>query len=506
MNPGEQLAMTKLGDHAVVLGASMGGLLAARVLADFYRTVTVIERDMLPNEPLDRRGVPQGRHVHALLARGSKVLDEFFPGLVSEAVECGAPVFDGTDPSEAYLCYGGHLFTRGELPKDPVPIFLPSRALLENLVRQRVRAIPNVAMLEAHDVVDLTSTGRQNRVTGVRSRSRNGGSENVLTADLVVDATGRGSRTPTFLEHLGYDRPTEDHIDVGLTYTSQRLRLPLPTLKERIVIIGPVPDRTTGMALFGYENDTWIFTAVGMAGREPPTEPKEMLAFIQDFAPAHVTTALRDAEPLGPPARHRMPSSRWRRYDKMQRFPAGLLVFGDAICSFNPIYGQGMTVAALQAEALSKCLQHGAAGLARRHFRATAKPINVAWQLAAGGDLTLPDIEGPRPLSVRIANKYVDSLQRTAESDVVVAEQFIKVTGLIDPPARLLHPKILLRVALTTWRRRSHNRLVLPKPTFGSRAPSLFPSSSMPGAGHVSRSLNKCNAGAAKHENKYSTT
>src|SRR5262249_52270933 len=148
--------------------------------------------------------------------------------------------------------------------------------------------------------------------------------------------------------------------------------------------------------------------------------------------------ALREAEPLEEVARHRTPSSQWRRYDKMQRFPAGLLVFGDAVCSFNPVYGQGMTVAALQAQCLRQCLGQGTGVLAQRFFSAGAKPIKVAWQLSAGGDLNLPGVDGPRPLSVRVVNKYVERIQRTAEADAVVTEQFLRVTGLVDPPSRLL--------------------------------------------------------------------
>ncbi len=474
MKADDQLLMTNLGNHAVVLGASMGGLLAARVLADFYRTVTIVERDVLPNAPVNRRGVPQGRHVHALLARGSRVLDELFPGLLDEVVTSGAPILDGTDPSEAYFCFGGHLMPRSGRPKDPAPLFLPSRAMLEYLVRQKVCNIPKISMLQGHDVVDLISTSRQDRVTGARVLARDDGAERILNADLVVDATGRGSRTPAFLDRLGYHRPALDHIDVRLTYSSQLLRLPPAVLDERIVIISPVPGRPTGMALFSYENATWMFTAIGMAGHEVPAELTEMLAFVENFAPPHVAAALRNAEPLTDVARHRMPASQWRRYDKMRRFPAGLLVFGDANCSFNPIYGQGMTVAALQAEALRQCLEHGTAGLARRYFQAAAKPISVAWQLAARGDLNLPDVEGPRPPSVRIANLYADRLQRTAESDIVVAEQFLKVTGLIDPPARLLRPKILLRIALTSWRQRHHNRHLPSKP-IGISGPVALP-------------------------------
>ena len=296
------------------------------------------------------------------------------------------------------------------------PVLIPSRPLLEGLVRQRLRAIGNVMLLEGYDVVDLMSTGGGNRVAGALIRAHNGHGEQVLAADLVTDATGRGSRTPVFLEALGYGRPAEDSVHVRLCYSSQLLRLPPGTLKEKMVIIGPKPGRRTGMALFGYENDTWMFTVFGMAGVEPPSELAEMLPFVDGLAPAHVLAATSMGEPLVDACRFRYPESRWRRYDKMRRFPDGLLVLGDAICSFNRIYGQGMTVAALQAKALSECLRQGTTDLASRYFRAAAKPIGVAWQFAVGGDLSLPEVEGHRPLSVRLSNRYVDRRQTAAET------------------------------------------------------------------------------------------
>ena len=432
----------------------MGGLLAAKVLADFYETVTVVERDVLPERAANRRGVPQGRHAHLLLGRGSQVLDELFPGFVDELVAAGTPVFDDGDLSKLYLSNGGHLFPRSGRFRDVQSLLFPSRPLLESHVRRRLRAVANVTMMEGHDVVEPTSTATRERVTGALVRARPDGSERVLGADLVVDAMGRGARTPAFLESLGYGRPVEDHVGVRLVYSSQLLRLPPGTLHEMMVIIGPVAGRPTGMALLGNENNTWMFLVCGMVGREPPDELAEMLAFVEEFAPAHVLAAIRAAEPLAEVARYRMPSSQWRRYDKMRRFPAGLLVFGDAICSFNPIYGQGMTVAALEALALQHCLRRGEDGLARRYFRATAKAVGMAWQLAAGGDLSLPEVEGPRPLPMRIANKYVDRVLAAAESDTVVAEQFSRVSTLIDPPTRLFHPAVIARVATVNLRRR----------------------------------------------------
>src|SRR5208283_5271639 len=221
--------MPELGDHAVVLGASMGGLLAARVLADFFGTVTVVERDVLPDGPAVRRGVPQGRHVHVLLARGAQILDEFFPGLLDELVAAGAPVWDDGELSELHLSFGGHEMLRsGKIALEPkaLAVYLPSRPFLECHVRRRLQAITNVTILDGHDAAGLTSTADRNRVTGVRVVNRDSGAERELTADVVMDATGRAAHTPALLDGLGYGRPVEDHIVMHTTYVSQLLRIP----------------------------------------------------------------------------------------------------------------------------------------------------------------------------------------------------------------------------------------------------------------------------------------
>ena len=461
-----EIAVAKIGGHAVVLGASVGGLLAARVLSDFYRIVTVVERDVLPTGSDHRRGVPQGRHVHALWARGSQILDELFPGFLTDLIRDGCKKGDG-DFSQLCFSFGGHQLVRSGTMRNFQPRdagYFPSRPLLEGHVRRRVRAISNVELMDGYDVVDLMSSDDRSRITGVTITSRQGDEKRSVTADLVVDATGRGSRTPAFLEHLGYDRPVEEEVVVHIAYASQMLRIPAGMHNEIAMLVGPVPGRPTAMALFAYEHDTWMFTAVGMVGHEPPADREGMLSFIEDFTPPAVVSALRCAEPLGDVARYRTPSSRWRRYDKMRRFPAGLLVFGDAICSFNPVYGQGMTVAALQALALDHSLRRGSHNLAPRFFRAAAKPVGVAWQLAVGGDLALPDVEAPRPLSVRLTNKFVDRVQSAAETNVYVADRFLKVAGFAHPPASLFSPSFVLQVAATNWRK-ARRRVSEPTPS-----------------------------------------
>ena len=207
--------MARLGERAVVLGASMGGLLAARVLAEFFDSVAVVERDDLPDHPAVRRGVPQGRHVHVLLARGAQIFDELFPGLLDEMVAHGAPVWDDGELSKLHLSFGGHDVLRsGRVAHEPkaLAIHLPSRPFLECHLRQRLEAMSNVTILSGHEVVQLTATADRRRVTGVRVVGRNDSAERELTADVVIDAMGRGARTPVLLENLGYGRPVEDHI------------------------------------------------------------------------------------------------------------------------------------------------------------------------------------------------------------------------------------------------------------------------------------------------------
>lgn len=441
--------MRELGDHAVVLGASMGGLLAARVLADAYRKVSVVDRDPLPDGPHHRRGVPQDAHGHVLLPRGARAIEALFPGALTELEAAGVPVIRH-DASRLHFATGGHLVRSDGPAQRSLEIYLASRPLLESLVRARLRALPDVDVVERTEVVGLETAGGS-RVTGVQVAGEDG--ERVLGADLVVDAMGRGARTPAWLEQLGYPRPPEDRIPVEVSYRSALLHLPAERLHEQLVLVGPEPGRPRGCGLFGHEDGRRTFTAVGAAGHRPPRELGGMVEHAADLVPRHVLAALREAEPLGEVRSHRFPASRWRRYDRMPRFPAGLVVFADAVCSFNPIYGQGMTVAALEAEALAACLRRGPHDLPRRFFRAAAGPIGTAWQLAAGADLALPEVPGRRSWSFRLGTAVVERYLRAAERDPLVSERFFRVSSLVDPPRRLFRPGTALRVGRANLRR-----------------------------------------------------
>ena len=446
--------MPKIGDHAVVLGAGMAGLLAARVLADVYERVTVAERDPLLETTQNRRGVPQGRHAHLLVPRGAQILDDLFPGLVEDMVAGGMPVI--RDFAELNFSPGGHLLRLRGLPDQPF-ICSASRPYLESQVRARVRALPGVEIVDRCEVVGLVTTAARDRVLGARILHLAGeGKEEELDAQLVLDATGRGGHVRAWLATNGYDQPTEERLTIQLKYASRHLQLRPGALGIRKLIgIGPQPDRPTGFVLFAQEQPGWILTLFGYDGHHPPTDHEGFLAFVEAIAPPDVFAAIRDAEALDDIAAHRFPANVRLRYERLRRFPAGLLVLGDAICSTNPAYALGMSVAAVQAVALRDSLTAGDRDLAKRFFRAAAKPVDLAWQSTVGADLALPQVKGPRPIPVRFVNAYVNRALTAAEHDAAVAEQFFRVAALQNPASRMFRPRTALHVLLGNLRHHS---------------------------------------------------
>jgi 2-polyprenyl-6-methoxyphenol hydroxylase-like FAD-dependent oxidoreductase len=435
--------METIGDHAVVIGASVAGLLAARALSEAYERVSVLERDALPPLGQGRRAVPQGHHGHALHPRGQETIERLFPGFVDEVTAAGAPRYRVLE--EMRVSPGGHQLARVPVGLEAI---VASRPFIEGHLRRRVGALPAVRIIERCDALGLAAGAGGRRITGVRMLRRLGGSaEEVLDADLVVAATGRGGRVPAWLESLGYPRPDEERLEIHMMYVSVPLRLPPDALsREKLVLVGASPGRPRGLALFAQEQDRWLLTLSGFGGHHPPTDHEGMLEFAAGVAPPDVMRAIRGAEPLGAVASHRFPANLRRRYDRLRRFPDGLLVTGDAICSFNPIYGQGMTVAALEAEALRRCLARGEARLTRRFFRSATRIVDHAWKMAVGADLALPEVKGHRPAEVRAINAYLARLQRVATHDGVVAEAFMRTIGMLEPPHHVLRPAIALRV------------------------------------------------------------
>jgi len=447
--------MPKIGDHAVVLGAGMAGLLAARVLADVYERVTVAERDPLVETTQNRRGVPQGRHAHLLVPRGTQILDELFPGLVEDMIAGGLPVI--RDFAELRFAPGGHLLCLRGRPGQPF-ICQAARPYLEGHVRARVRGLPAVEIVDRCEIVGLVTTAARDRVTGVRLlHLAADGAEETLDADLVVDATGRGGRTHAWLATIGYDQPPEEQLTIQLKYATRHLRLRPGALGgQKMVSIGAQPGRPTGFVLFAQEQDRWILTAIGYDGHHPPTDPEGFLAFVEAIAPPDVFAAIRDAESFDDIVAHRFPANVRRGTSGCAASRPGCLSSGTRSAARTRRTPLGMSVAALQAEALRDSLADGDRDLARRFFRAAAKPVDMAWQQVVSADLVLPQVQGPRPLPVRVINAYVNRVLIAAKRDPAVAEQFIRVVALQDPPMRLFRPSTALRVVLGNLR---HSRV-----------------------------------------------
>lgn len=437
----------EMGDHAVVLGASMAGLLAARVLTDAYRKVTVIDRDVMPEIGAHRRGVPQGLHHHGLHPRGCAVLEELFPGFTAHAVHAGAQAGDVLGHCRWLL--SGYRLRQADIG---LPGLIASRPFLEGQLRARVRALPGVTFMERTDIVDLTTTAGR-RVTGAQVRDHEGELVQVL-ADLVVDATGRGSRTPVWLAELGYQPPAEDRIDIGLGYATRTYRLRPGALGEdKLVLTTGTPDNPRTGGLSTLEGGRHMVTLGGILGDHPPTDPAGFDAFAASLPFTDIADAIAGAQPLDNPVAFRFPASVRRRYERLRQFPDGLLVLGDAVCSFNPVYGQGMTVAANQALVLRRLLARNVNPVPGEYFQAIAKTINPPWGIAVGADLAFPGVPGTRTAKIRLVNAYLPRLLGAASSDVALGAAFVRALGLLDRPEGLLRPGRVLRV---WWINRRH--------------------------------------------------
>jgi len=422
----------------------MAGLLASRVLADHYDHVTVVERDMLPMARENRRGVPQGRHTHGLLASGSRVLETLFPGISRQLIADGAVPGDIVGNSRWFFEGSCHIrFVSG------LDGLLMSRPFLEGAVRERVRQLPNVEFRENCEIDGLVTSPDRSRVTGVEI-----GGE-TLAADLVVDTAGRGSHSPEWLQAMGYPRPKEERVEIGLGYTTRFFRRHPDDLDgDLAIIIPPTPSGKCGGVMIAQEGGRWAVTLISHFRPTAPLELPGFIEFARGLPAPYIFDVIRRAEPVSEPVTMRFPASMRRRYEKMDRFPEGYLVMGDAMSSFNPIYGQGMSVAALESMELQAVLGERTARLAQRFFARASKVVDIPWSIAVGNDLRMPEATGPRTFAVKVINAYMAKLHKAAHHDPVVALSFHKVGNLLAPPPSVMHPRIALRVLFGNLRRR----------------------------------------------------
>ena len=425
--------------RAVVIGGSMAGLLAARVLSSHFSEVVILERDQLPTDVEPRAAVPQGRHAHVLVERGRRIIEKLLPGIQDEMVADGAEVLD-QHRELSWLSWFGEL-ARYE---SGVPILLCSRPLLEHHVRRRVLALPNVRVRTCAMVARLEGTGR--RVVGARLQDGE-----VVAADLVVDAGGRDAATPRWLEALGVAPPPDTLVKPFLGYASRWYEPPTERVWDRnLVMVASRPPRfTRGMALWRVEHGRYIVTMMGMNADYPSTNEADYLDWARSLEVPGLMDWFAAARPLGPIYGFRFEQNRLRHFERC-RMPHGLIAVGDAVASFNPVYGQGMTTAAMGVELLGDVLTEGGVhDIARVYHRRLAKVLAPAWAQTTTEDLRFPGTEGQRAFAQRIVRAYVDRVFLIASTRPKVRSALFRVLNMVDPATVLFKPSLLLRVLFT---------------------------------------------------------
>jgi 2-polyprenyl-6-methoxyphenol hydroxylase-like FAD-dependent oxidoreductase len=453
--------MERIGEHVVVMGGSMAGLAVAAVLADRFARVTVVERDLLPRMGEHRKGVPQGRHGHALLAAGMAGLDELLPGLTDDLRHAGAQLISKAHELRVHV-NGGMLHQ-----VDPgYETAAASRSLLEGVVRERVRDLDTVEIIDGHDIREVVLAPDGARAVGITIRDRASERERTLAADLVIDATGRGSRTPAWLEANGYPAPVEDRVQVGVHYTTRLFhRDPAAARNARMILIGSAPGVHRGGFAQAIEGDQWLVTLIGVLGTRPPEDLEGFVAYASTLLADDIHRIVADGAPASEAWTMSYPASVRRRYERLRRFPERFVVVGDAQCSFNPTYGQGMSVATQEALLLRDLVEAGLDRVGVRFFRRARRLVDVPWDQSVGADLRDPQVEGPRTLRWRLLQPYLDRVFRAAHRDPEVSRTLMHVLGLVARPEVLVHPRMVGRVLRLASARRStapHTGAALP--------------------------------------------
>lgn len=443
---------------ALIIGGSLAGLLASRILVDLFDEVIVMERDWLPEGPDARDGLPQGRHTHVLLVRGLNTFEHLFPGIRNELTAAGAETLDGAQDIAWHTAadWGVRFHSR-------LPVLSCSRPFLDALIRRHVATFPKIRLIEGSEVTGLSLSQDKGHVNGVTWRHRGSSADrdrdDVLAADLVVDASGRTSKTPQYLAKHGYAPPRETVVSARLGYATRLYRRcgALPSGWKGIYLQASPPTITRGGVLLPIEGDRWILGLIGGGGDYPPTDDHGALDFAQSLPQPDIYHVVKAAEPLTPISGYRATENRWRHYEKLSRAPDGLVVLGDAACTFNPVYGQGMTMAAIAAlvlqQGLHDQLQRRPAGnlngFARRFQKALARANSTPWLLATGQDLRFPGAQEGRPrFGITLMHRYVDRLTALSTRDPNVRQRFLEVLHMIKPMGVLFRPDTVFKVLM----------------------------------------------------------
>jgi 2-polyprenyl-6-methoxyphenol hydroxylase-like FAD-dependent oxidoreductase len=438
-------------EKAIVIGGSIAGLLSARVLSEYFTSVVIVERDYLPLQPEKRQGVPQSVQPHVLFARGYRILSELFPGIGSQLTAANALAIDWVQEF--------HFFSKGNWSLNPntpseVTSFTCSRPLLEWAIRKRLRELPNIEFVEECRVLGLVGNSSKAQITGVKLQTA-GCDVEELFADLVVDASGRGSNAPLWLENLGFAKPQDTVINPFLGYATRRYKQPENFTSDWKVML--VSQQAPNNKRLGYlakiENGEWIATLGGYGCDFPPLDDKGFLEFASSLASPQFYEAIKDAEPVSPIYAHRATANRLRHYEKI-KMPQGFVALGDAVCALCPVYGQGMTVSALSAMVLKNWLHDDSKSITSRFQKRLAKSNALHWMMATQQDSQFPTTSGVEREGDKKKPNFVESLfawynqkaMSTMHYDPSLHTLFMEIAHLLKSPLALYHPQVIFRV------------------------------------------------------------
>jgi 2-polyprenyl-6-methoxyphenol hydroxylase-like FAD-dependent oxidoreductase len=455
--------------HALVIGGSLAGLLMGRVLANHFDRVTIVERDVYPDQPVPRKGVPHSRFPHTLMLRGQQIFEQLFPGLKAELIDRGAIELDSMQ--DLVFCTSAGLAARAP---SGLMLLAFSRDLLDWSIRRRLAAFPEVQFLTKASVRGLLTNAEHTKIVGISLHRHEDSNIEVgenLYADLIVDASGKASRTPEWLEALGYQPPPETKVNAFVGYVAQIYQPPSNLSVDWKMMFMPSapPHQRRGGAIFPIEGDEsnpqqarWIVSLVGGDRDYPPTDEEGFLAFACSLPMPILVEAMRQAIPLTPPYAYYGNENRLRHYEQLSHSPARLIVVGHAACLLNPTYGQAMTVASLEAMIVDQFFQHHSIDDLDQQTHSLQKQLakahQEAWSTATGMDNRYHSTQGkPISASSRFVSWYWDQLMEIGINRASVHHTFLEVLHMLKPSISLFQPSILAQVLVHAfskqWRR-----------------------------------------------------
>ncbi len=450
-----QLAKAPFG-RAVVIGGSIAGLTAARILTNHFDKVTVIERGEFADGLDFPKGVPQARHPHILLIRGQQILEELFPGFGQDLIDGGA----------GSLNFGRDLemrFPNGWLPhyETELQATAASRRLLDHTVYQRLSENPKVIFKANCNVVSICTDDNNERVIGVQIHNRANGRVEDIPAELIVDASGRSSKAPEWFRQIGIEPPAEQTVNAFPGYATRIYEIPEDFDQDwKTLYIMPNPPHVSrGAIILPMEGNRWHLSLLGMNRDYPPTDEAGFMEFARSLVSPKIYEAIKDAKPVTPIYGYRRAANRMRRYENMERYLEGFVAMGDAVYALNPVYGQGMTLAAIASQLLDQCLieqaenesENGFSGMAKKFQTQLAKELVAPWQTATNEDMRWPETEGKQELDAasKFIGRYFNMVLKTMPHSVKVTNTFYQVQHMIAEPTILMRPDILFTVLKT---------------------------------------------------------